>query len=107
MRFAAHTREVVEAELLNDEAAVLGFDDQLRVDERAFRLQVDRLQDPALEQLEREVDVAMRPAEEHTDQRVVNVRVNGALQSFNGAIETIAGNHVGAGELQRTNGAPN
>src|ERR1041385_2509146 len=60
VRRSADARKIIEPHLLDGEAAVLRLHDQLRVDQRPLRLQLDRLQHFAPHQLEREVDVAMR-----------------------------------------------
>ena len=47
----------------------------------------------------------MRPAEEHADERVVDVRVNRAPRTLDRSIVAIAGDHVGARHLHRADGA--
>ena len=105
MRLAADAREVIKPDLLNGKSAILRLHNQLGVDERAFRFEIDRLEHFTLHEFERKVDVAMRPAEEYADQRVVDVGVDCAARTLDRAVVAIAGDHVGAGDLHRANGA--
>jgi len=100
-RLAAAAREVVQAELLDHEPQVLRLDDQLGVDQRALGAQIHRLQHLTAQELEREVDVAVRPAEEEADQRIVEIGVDRPPQPLGRAVEPVAGDHVGAGDFQR------
>src|SRR5438093_13211778 len=99
MRLPANARKVVEADLLNGEAMVLRLDDQFRIDQRPLGFQLDRLQHLTLEELEGEVDVAMRPAKQDADERVVHVGVNRAARSVDGPVVPIASDHISAGDL--------
>src|SRR5437867_4120099 len=105
MRLPANARKVVEADLLDGKAMVLRLDDQLRIDQRPLGFELDRFKHLTLEKLEGEVDVAMRPAKQDADERVVHVGVNRTARSFDGPVVAIAGDHVRAGDLHRAGGA--
>src|SRR2546430_10937355 len=104
MRRAASAWKVVQADLLNRESAILRFYDQFRVDQRSFRLQIDRLEHLALHQFEREIDVAMRPAEKDANEAVVDVRIDRPLRTLDRSVVTITGDDIRAGDLHRANG---
>src|SRR4029077_11095175 len=81
--------EIVEPDLLDGEAEVLRLCDELGADERALRPEHHRLEDLAPHQLEREVGVAVRPAEEHADEAVVDVRVDRPAEALPRAVVPI------------------
>src|SRR5712691_5388750 len=52
MRLPSNTREVIQPDLLNREAAILRLHNQLRIDQRSLGFQIDRVEHFPLEQLE-------------------------------------------------------
>ena len=103
---AARPREVVEADLLDDRAAVPEADEELGVDEGALALERQPLEEAPPDQLAGEVDVADREGEREVDEAVVEERVDRPERPLAGPVVPVPGDDVGSRQLGGAEDAP-